>query len=61
LHALGQSFISLQSFLSLHAEALHSVADLAFAAFFVLSEAKAEPAEINVRASMPMSIFFMLK
>ena len=28
---------------------------------FVLSEAKAELPEISVRASMPMSIFFMLK
>jgi hypothetical protein len=51
----------LQSFLSLQAEALHSVAVLAFAAFLVLSDAKAELPDINVRASMPMSIFFMLK
>ncbi len=61
LHGRVQSFISLQSFLSLQSEALHSVLVLALAAFFVLSDAKAELPEISVRASKPMSIFFMLK
>jgi hypothetical protein len=56
LHAAVHFFVSLQSFLSLQSLALHSV--LAFV-FFFLSDAKALLPVINIRAIIPMSIFFI--
>ena len=58
LHALVQSFVSLQSFF-LHSD-LHSVLALAFFVSFLLSDAILVPA-ISKRAIMPMNILFMLK
>ena len=58
LHGFLQSLGSLQSFGSLHF-VVHSVFAFVFAAGFLLSPANAFP--INMRASVPMTIFFIFK
>ncbi len=60
VHGFAQSFLSLQSFLALQSLAWQEVFAFAFLEGLDVSAAK-EALPINIRAIMPMSIFFIVK